>query len=1345
MKRAKQRGNGAGSAGRNSSDPNLAGKQSGFRISLSQPFEDHQAGEPREGGVSPRVNFQALLYDTFRVQRRDCPELAADREADRLWTKMKSEFYTLQEDRFIVKTCLLPPYAVIDSKFRQKFAKMFHSHKKSSKGGKSAPSLRDVAPSVEELQRRLRSMTQDPSLELRLNLLKVELGLSEDLAEKKKDHEDHRLRAKEREAEPEAKAVDVKKMSKRERKEYLRKKRAADREAQAKAENQQADQLYVAINRVLEEDKLSGSSRTSHRPSPSHSASSKTTHFSSSSSSSSKSRHHFDKAHNEVDPRTVIEREVTPTQVKFLASRDALLKHSRKIQKRVLNKDMQETYQDGRAVPCVVLDDKADVYKGLGNSLALFKHLDPDTMECFLRYTNHDSVLKEEKLLRQQYDALKQKEEDHVSLGENLEAERTRHLSMLQRVEGVHRGTMVNALTVQMEEDIRMIRENHIRAVQLETEKIQTRFAEQTEQINTFYDEQRQSVFRANRKLHLLQVGQLEQDLAAAVARREAILKPSRLDKILVLAEDLECPHLIEDCVELISMHLPTHCLLPGLQSPLLFTGGAVRKIFTNAKREDLMLFMSEYNGQRWYDYVASLCTKFHVLRLDDRVPDAINVYTNTGDSSRALVALRNIMVDHISVLEGKRTSDRVSSKEQDRKRGHTGGTRRALRRGSQAYMEAKAAPTAAQMPLVREVREDFVAKLVRVLSTMTIHRYSAIEHEQRTKAFQLKITQADTFSVTELQHLLVEYEDLLDQPRRELISKEIERRIQVNSDLKVQLTDQTLKQQNFRVAHRNHEVNVMLQSAFRYSTLHTEHCFKRVFEDSVLTGQASPGDDTFTALTSADGAANPEPDQLKLPKWYFEARIGANDAGRGLMQLGWDIDHPVPRRAPDFSSSLPFSALLPPNTCAVVDKDSDKTNFGASHTRPSGVLWQSDGMMYYNGGFYQIGIGYGPGDVVGCAFDQVKEGFFFFKNGEAVCCHSDTAVFALSPELVRHVEQQQVHPSFDLKKEVKALDDGVAPYSEGSYVPPRRGSRGGALTVIDEEHQSSGHASEQARAQATRAGRRGSRRGSRGLPRKTVECNTRETQTEGGDGVHGDANLNCDDLVSRYTERLYHENEEGYARTMAVGDTPGADTGVVRVKGFDNNEGLWIQSPTTHAITKPLHALSAPSHGLFPRVLPVSLFSSLGEKVQDAFMLYVLNDPVPSMAHLDTNRIFGSFMSRTAARGQTAGRASSGKKKGFYLHRSTEESAVEVSKGGFGFGSFDAAAEDETELAATGNARGASGNTGMYSMRPCVSMFSYKKDPAAQIVLNFKGPFAFPVKSFRAVVEAIEESVTSS
>jgi hypothetical protein len=155
--------------------------------------------------------------------------------------------------------------------------------------------------------------------------------------------------------------------------------------------------------------------------------------------------------------------------------------------------------------------------------------------------------------------------------------------------------------------------------------------------------------------------------------------------------------------------------------------------------------------------------------------------------------------------------------------------------------------------------------------------------------------------------------------------------------------------------------------------------------------------------------------------RWYFEVVVGGLDNGKTSAIVGWDLDtntcdkgengrsNPelimVTEAAPPASLlrlphvaqqaslaatdnlELPWSLRGPSAMRAELKA---RMTPGGSHENAgpafaaSGLLWQSDGLLYWGGQTVQSGVGFALGDVLGLGFDAQAHRFVLAKNGFA-------------------------------------------------------------------------------------------------------------------------------------------------------------------------------------------------------------------------------------------------------------------------------------------------------------------------------------------------------------------------
>lgn len=229
-----------------------------------------------------------------------------------------------------------------------------------------------------------------------------------------------------------------------------------------------------------------------------------------------------------------------------------------------------ETFSDrGDKTPFVFLfEDEGRYYKAGLKSFGVFE---PWVFKSFVEYASGPGNREEEKRMEKFVGQVERKfSELRDTYFEFLEAEKVRKLRQVHEMRAAQCDAVKRGLERKCIETIRDVLRTHFETLNGELEKVDSAFGGIEESLAEYY---KREVVRAREVAGRILEENLRaqrRQLAAIRAKRERLLEPEALPKLLVVAEDLECDGVYEDIAEAMARKPVQSLLDTTLACPLL-------------------------------------------------------------------------------------------------------------------------------------------------------------------------------------------------------------------------------------------------------------------------------------------------------------------------------------------------------------------------------------------------------------------------------------------------------------------------------------------------------------------------------------------------------------------------------------------------------------------------------------------------------------------------------------------------------------------------------------------------------------------------------------------------------
>lgn len=180
-----------------------------------------------------------------------------------------------------------------------------------------------------------------------------------------------------------------------------------------------------------------------------------------------------------------------------------------------------------------------------------YDHLSEDLLDAFAHFMDNSAVMSRSRVLSHQVQRLEHAQT--VVSGEVLEginSERDEWLHTLQERFDTEANAVRDTLQRQLEEDIRALKYNNQRLLDIELERLHAAHTTRTTAVSHFFDREeahlQQNVFKAWQS----EVVALQEQHKATKEQLDAIFPIRVLPRMFILAEDLEAHALLEACIE---------------------------------------------------------------------------------------------------------------------------------------------------------------------------------------------------------------------------------------------------------------------------------------------------------------------------------------------------------------------------------------------------------------------------------------------------------------------------------------------------------------------------------------------------------------------------------------------------------------------------------------------------------------------------------------------------------------------------------------------------------------------------------------------------------------------------
>lgn len=140
-------------------------------------------------------------------------------------------------------------------------------------------------------------------------------------------------------------------------------------------------------------------------------------------------------------------------------------------------------------------------YDGMGTEI--LSHFVPAVLKAFVEYSHHSDVCKRETAAKAQLEEQRRALQGDGKILEQLESERLSKLVSVRELEKLHKARAINQLESAWQEDIRLLKEAHQAAMDLEMLKIRKEFEEMESNINSYYKKESHHVKELVQKVRL--------------------------------------------------------------------------------------------------------------------------------------------------------------------------------------------------------------------------------------------------------------------------------------------------------------------------------------------------------------------------------------------------------------------------------------------------------------------------------------------------------------------------------------------------------------------------------------------------------------------------------------------------------------------------------------------------------------------------------------------------------------------------------------------------------------------------------------------------------------------------